>query len=190
MTTPISTPISHLHGKTIQQTPSFQFFQGTHLRVMVYGLLLVAVTEQASSQHPYTTTAFYQILHLISEISTLYGDMAPSMLASDHAIFDYPLAECQKHSTTSPILKCSIKDMSEIASKSKLIYAYFSPHFLIPPKLWNIIHPSIVNHFNLEPDCAGSNSQRLHSNIIPLSPFSLSSLLVTYVSRSRCGICH
>jgi hypothetical protein len=88
--------------------------------------------------------------------------MAPSMLALDRAIFDYPLLERQKHSTlslcnflhfASPIVKRSIKDAAIIGACSKPITVYFGPRFPIPPSLYDTIHP-LIDYFEygLEPN--------------------------------------
>jgi hypothetical protein len=113
--------------------------------------------------HGTSSTPLHSIkrLELISEISSLYN-MAPSMLASDRAIFDYPLGARAKHSTTSlqnflhfasPITKRSIKDAAIIRIQTKPINTYFGPQFPIPPSLYDIIHP-LVDHieYGLEPD--------------------------------------
>jgi hypothetical protein len=100
-------------------------------------------------------------LHLLSEISSLY-DMAPSMLASDRAIFAYPLTDRQNHSAktlrnylrfAAPIVKRSISDATTIGTQSKLINAYFGPRFPIPPELYDTIHP-LVDHteYDMPPD--------------------------------------
>jgi hypothetical protein len=99
--------------------------------------------------------------YLISEISSLY-DLLPSMLASNRAIFDYPLSERQKHSTmslrnflhfASPIIKRSINEAAIIGAQTKPLTAYFGPRFPIPSSLFDTIHP-LVDHleYGLEPD--------------------------------------
>ena len=108
-------------------------------------------------------TALHSIkrLQLLSEISALY-DSAPSMLSSDRSIFDYPLADRTRHSTTSlrnfilfakPIIRRSIKDAVILGSNTKTIDSYFGPRFPPPPELWDVIHP-LVDHYeyDLDPD--------------------------------------
>jgi hypothetical protein len=84
------------------------------------------------------------------------------MLASDRAIFAYPLTDRQNHSAktlrnylrfAAPIVKRSISDATTIGTQSKLINAYFGPRFPIPPELYDTIHP-LVDHteYDMPPD--------------------------------------
>ena len=98
-------------------------------------------------------------LHLLAQISDLY-DSAPCMLSTDRRLFELPLRDRQKHSTSSlrnfillaaPLVKRSIRDADQLGSHSQPITSYFGPRFPPPPELWDVIHP-LVDHITLEAD--------------------------------------
>jgi hypothetical protein len=139
----------------MQQAPSCQLLQ--RINHLTYGPLYTPHSIWLLwNEHLHGTPSIplHSIKHLqlLTKILSLYN-MAPSMLASDHAIFDYPLAKRQKHLSTllrnflhfaSPIIKCSINKAKIIGTCSKPINTYFGPRFPIPPSLYDVIlHPLV-----------------------------------------------
>jgi hypothetical protein len=101
-----------------------------------------------SSLHSYRHS---QLLH---EIEALY-DLAPSMLASDRAIFHYPLAKRHSHNTNQlrnflsfarPVVQLSVQQALDMGSNFKSIDEYFRP------KIPQHVIDAILGNFSRDPD--------------------------------------
>jgi hypothetical protein len=82
-----------------------------------------------------TSLHSYRHSQLLHEIEALY-DLAPSMLASDRAIFHYPLDKRQSQNTNQlrnflsfarPVVKLSVQQAKDMGTNFKSIDEYFRP---------------------------------------------------------------
>jgi hypothetical protein len=96
----------------------------------------------------------YKHAQLLHEIEALY-DLAPSMLASDRSIFNYPLAQRQSHNTNQlrnflsfarPVVQTSIGQAKDMGANFRTVDDYFRP--VIPQHVID----AILGNFSRDPD--------------------------------------
>jgi hypothetical protein len=176
--TKATTPISCVHGNSTQQTSSFPHL--SKLWSMVNSFWL------QSNEHLHDTpTLQLHYVYLWDLHLTWHWYDTIHVLASDSAIFYYPLAEHQKHLTTSlcnfllftsPIVNCTVsKTLMRLDPNPNPLMPILALafQFLLAELSCYIIHPIVDHNFDLELDWAGINAHRLHSDIISLSCFPL-----------------
>jgi hypothetical protein len=122
----------------------------------IFGALHELWLLRNSHLHDSNGTSLHSYKHsqLLHEIASLY-DLAPSMLASDRSIFQYPLAQRQTHSTNQlrnflsfarPVVQTSIAQANDMGENFKSIDDYFRP--VIPQHVID----AILGNFRLDPD--------------------------------------